>query len=415
LAPGIYDLEVSATGYGTTVLIGNTVMVNGTATVNVSLGSAGAVSGTVTQSDGVTPISGATVTALEGGDTAGSASTNASGAYTISALGAGSYLVQAAASGYTTQNRSGVPVTAGNTATANFSLAGQSVIAYQYDELGRLVGVTDSLNGSATYTYDAVGNILSISRSVPSPKTTGASGALDRTASQSGSLKAGNALARRAVQGQTPGQVQSSAQTASRAPTITGFSPMIANVGDAVTITGSNFDVPVNDKVRINNGLATVTSATATRIATSVPAGASSGRISLATPMGRTISAANLFVLPAGYVPGSVAFTGRISLGGAFTGSLEGSQIGLVVFDGVAGQNIALRASGAALAGARIVIQKPNGALLAEVDVGKNGVGVANAILPVTGTYTVMVAKNGGSAGSLTLRLAANAAGAGAQ
>jgi hypothetical protein len=66
-------------------------------------------------------------------------------------------------------------------------------------------------------------------------------------------------------------------------------------------------------------------------------------------------------------------------------------------------------------AGAKVAIEKPNGAPLTEIDVGQDGVGVAQATLPVTGTYTVMIVGNGGSAGNLTLRLAANAAGEGAR
>ena len=42
--------------------------------------------------------------------------------------------------------------------------AQQPVIHYVYDDLGRLVGVVDQNGDAATYTYDAVGNILAIGR-----------------------------------------------------------------------------------------------------------------------------------------------------------------------------------------------------------------------------------------------------------
>src|SRR3989337_2225307 len=42
--------------------------------------------------------------------------------------------------------------------------AEQPVIHYVYDDLGRLVGVVDQDGNAATYTYDAVGNILAIGR-----------------------------------------------------------------------------------------------------------------------------------------------------------------------------------------------------------------------------------------------------------
>ena len=43
--------------------------------------------------------------------------------------------------------------------------AQEQKIIYLYDDLGRLVRVIDENNECATYEYDAVGNILSITRS----------------------------------------------------------------------------------------------------------------------------------------------------------------------------------------------------------------------------------------------------------
>jgi YD repeat-containing protein len=40
----------------------------------------------------------------------------------------------------------------------------QSPVTYVYDELGRLVAVTDAAGDTATYAYDAVGNLLAIAR-----------------------------------------------------------------------------------------------------------------------------------------------------------------------------------------------------------------------------------------------------------
>ena len=40
----------------------------------------------------------------------------------------------------------------------------QSAIQYVYDDLGRLIGVVDPGGDTATYQYDAVGNILSTGR-----------------------------------------------------------------------------------------------------------------------------------------------------------------------------------------------------------------------------------------------------------
>ncbi len=40
-------------------------------------------------------------------------------------------------------------------------------VHYVYDPLGRLVGVIDPAVGTARYTYDAVGNITSVTRPLP--------------------------------------------------------------------------------------------------------------------------------------------------------------------------------------------------------------------------------------------------------
>ena len=43
-------------------------------------------------------------------------------------------------------------------------LFAQSGVQYVYDQLGRLVGVIDTSGNAAAYSYDAVGNLLAISR-----------------------------------------------------------------------------------------------------------------------------------------------------------------------------------------------------------------------------------------------------------
>jgi gliding motility-associated-like protein len=71
--------------------------------------------------------------------------------------------------------------------------------------------------------------------------------------------------------------------TAIPSPTFTSFSPALGPIGTTVTITGTNFSTtPANNIVQFfNNQTATVTASTATSITTTVPAGATTGKISV--------------------------------------------------------------------------------------------------------------------------------------
>ncbi|MBK5278023.1 MAG: CHRD domain-containing protein [Bacteroidia bacterium] len=65
-------------------------------------------------------------------------------------------------------------------------------------------------------------------------------------------------------------------------PTITSFTPTDGVVAGTVTITGTNFSItPANNIVKFNGIEAVVTASTETSITTSVPAGATSGTISV--------------------------------------------------------------------------------------------------------------------------------------
>jgi YD repeat-containing protein len=44
------------------------------------------------------------------------------------------------------------------------ALAAAQGVSYIYDELGRLIAVSESAGETAVYTYDAVGNVLAIAR-----------------------------------------------------------------------------------------------------------------------------------------------------------------------------------------------------------------------------------------------------------
>ncbi len=125
-------------------------------------------------------------------------------------------------------------------------------VQYVYDALGRLTTVVDPSGNVATYNYDAVGNLLSITRTTTSP----------------------SALA------------------------IFGFSPSQGSVGQTVVIQGQNFSAtPSSNTVQFNGTAATVTAATANSLTVTVPAGATTGLISVTVGTATANSSSNFTVL----------------------------------------------------------------------------------------------------------------------
>ncbi|MCM0082620.1 Ig-like domain-containing protein [Geomonas sp. Red32] len=81
----------------------------------------------------------------------------------------------------------------------------------------------------------------------------------------------------------------------SPAPAITGFTPTSAAAGGAVAITGANFTGA--SRVAFNGTAASFTVVSATQISAVVPAGATSGAISVTTPGGSAVSGTSFTVL----------------------------------------------------------------------------------------------------------------------
>src|SRR5207237_487698 len=78
-------------------------------------------------------------------------------------------------------------------------------------------------------------------------------------------------------------------------PTITGFTPASGPVGTGVTISGSNFTGTTG--VAFNGASATFTVNSATSIQATVPAGATTGTISVTTPGGTATSPGSFTVI----------------------------------------------------------------------------------------------------------------------
>jgi hypothetical protein len=97
--------------------------------------------------------------------------------------------------------------------------------------------------------------------------------------------------------------------------TITGFSPPAGPAGTVVAVTGTGFGVtPGENSVTIGGVLAQVTSATATQLSVTVPAGAPTGLIALVTARGNTATFENFVVESS--APGITGFSPAIGTPG---------------------------------------------------------------------------------------------------
>jgi YD repeat-containing protein len=142
-------------------------------------------------------------------------------------------------------------------------------VQYYYDDAGRLTTVVDPSGNIATYHYDAVGNLISITRSA---------------------LPGSNGLA------------------------ILSFTPQQGPAGQTVTIQGQGFSTTASsDAVQFNSVAATVAAATTTTLTVTVPAGATTGPISV-TVGGVTSTSA-----------GNFAVTSLVSIGVAPVASVIGA------------------------------------------------------------------------------------------
>ena len=445
LTPGSYDVLVSSSALATTIVSGIPATAGTTTTQNFSLSSTpGAIAGNVTQSNGTTVVSGATVNALQGYTVAASTTTDTSGNYTLGSLAAGNYVVTVTATGFKAQTNNGVTVAAGSTATANFSLPSQDAITYVYDQTNRLAGVVDALGNTAVYNYDTAGNILGISQNASSSisiiEFTPTSGPIGSTVTLNGTgfstTKVNNKVKFNGVAATitsatattlvtsvpataTTGKISvtSPAGTATSSssfivtssnglPTITSFTPTIGVSGTAVTITGTNFDTnTTNDNPKFNLTSAQLSSATATTIGASVPISVASGRISVSTAVGQTVSTQDFFIPFGTHIATDVGPTGRMLLNSTQPVSIgTAGKIGLMLFDGTAGQKFSLFANNSSFSSCSLLVLDPYGRQLTSMTCTGTGQFSGEQTLAYTGTYTIGI-DPGSATGSVSINL----------
>lgn len=230
---------------------------------------------------------------------------------------------------------------------------------YIYDDLGRLSQVIDGQGNVATYQYDAVGNLLSITRntggvgaptitaftpnignagssvnvSLTGTNLTGASlattnpGILVRNVvTTPTAITATFQIAFSAAAGPatvtvttTTGSATTSFSVNASAPVLTAVSPTSGPVTRLVTITGNGFSTTAGlNQIKFNGVNATTLSATATTLTTQVPSGATTGPVTV-TVGGLVSNGLTFTVANAGPPPTLTAVSPNV-------GSVQGGQ-----------------------------------------------------------------------------------------
>jgi YD repeat-containing protein len=339
-----------------------------------------------------------------------------------------------------------VVVTSGGHSSSGFPFTlNNGPVSYVYDDLGRLAAVIDVYGNAAEYSYDAVGNILSISRFTatqvsvinfsPESGPVGTAVTINGTGfsvtPSQNTVKFNGTTA--TVSSSTANQLQVSVpasattgpisvtspngnatstsnftvSSSSGAPTITSFSPASGVAGTVVNLTGTNFDPTLaNDDLRLNASQSVVSAATSTTMTTTVPAATASGRFNLFTPAGNAVSSQDFYIPFLSHLPGDIGLTVRIAQGGSQPVTLSASKIALVLFDGVAGQRISIGVNPKNFPSCNLYLFAPNNSQVALTSCTTN-TGLPSTYLPQTGTYTIGI-DPGTSSGSLTLALTAD-------
>lgn len=326
----------------------------------------------------------------------------------------------------------------------SFEVLGGIAYTFQYDQLNRLVSLSEAAGANASYSYDAVGNLLSVSRSsiaqtsiagfTPSagPAGTvvtingagfgsapsdvvvlfaGAQASPSSVSSTQISVNVPNGATTGPISVSSQGNTVTSAQSfivgATLAPTITSISPSIAAIGATVNITGMGFQPTMSsDKVGFNGRLAQTTGATATTLSATVPSGASSGKVSVATPYGSAQTSTDFFAVPPPYTPNDIAIKERINIGDTRSYTFASKQGALLVFDAVSGARINMTITNLSVWGMSVTLYGPNGLIIYSRSFGGSSGYIDVLTLPATGTYTIFWQYSIiGSGGDLTFTL----------
>lgn len=324
-------------------------------------------------------------------------------------------------------------------------------ISYVYDDAGRLRAVIDPASDTAVYAYDAVGNLTGITRQpsstlavlqfTPSSSPVGATITIYGTgfsatpASNTVKFNGTTAtvltasttvLTANVPAGATTGAISvtvgantATSSTAftvgSGAPTLANFNPVVGNYGATVTLTGTNYDTtPINNRVAFAAAMGVVATATSTSIMVPVPSTAQTGPISVSTIQGKATSSQEFFVAPPGVVSADVQYTGRITVDGptVVASITTANKNGLMVFDGLAGQRLSIGLSSVTITQFFASVYHPDGTLLVVPTLyNTSGGGLDLPVLPMTGTYTIVLDPASTYTGTVTVTLSTEVTG----
>ncbi|MBS1895723.1 MAG: IPT/TIG domain-containing protein, partial [Actinobacteria bacterium] len=318
-----------------------------------------------------------------------------------------------------------------------------NAIRFTHDADGRLTGVVEPEAGTALYGWDAVGNLLGVTRHPagqlsilqlsPERGEVGQSVTIEGTgfssSPESNTVKFNGTAAvvvkatATALTVKVPTGAESGPVTVSTAaegpvsssrkftvgnqsgPSISEISPIVVATGGDFTIHGSHFDSAPEDLITLNGSESEIVSATEGSITVKVPGETLGGRVTVATPDGSALGP-DLFVPPGNAAASTVGDTGRFSIGEPTTTTIsKAGTVGLKLFDAEGGEKVAFTLSEATFAG-KVSIWSPKDVQLggseASFTTGGGGI-VEPVILPKSGTYTVRIQGTGEATGSVRL------------
>ena len=190
---------------------------------------------------------------------------------------------------------------------------------------------------------------------------------------------------------------------ATGAPTITSFTPTKGVPSNSVSVTGTNFDLTLaNDKLRLNGNPAGITSVTSsTALAATIPVSTGSGRLSILTPKGTGTSSQDFYVPFGAHTAADIASSARINAGGSATVALgTANKIGMLLFDGVAGQHVGLQLDSSTYSTCTVYLIAPDNTTVKSGDCTSATTSLDTTILARSGTYAIGI-EPGASTGSL--------------